>query len=195
MGQSPSNFPQPLGFSYKPLASDEIRLLTLQPGHDDAPISCSISHVSLLDKPKYQPLSYAWGILGNEASITMNGKEVHVGENLRSALYHLRHRDSLLDSHSAIEKNVSSQNPQNKKYPPWEGRVIWIDALCINQEDIKEHSHQVKLMKDISSGAETAIAWLGSCGEESSTAFDHIRGKKGCLTTNSTWSIRNDLKN
>jgi hypothetical protein len=40
-------------------------------------------------------------------------------------------------------------------------RLLWIDALCIDQTDLNERNHQVSIMSDIFSGAESVIAWLG----------------------------------
>lgn len=41
-------------------------------------------------------------------------------------------------------------------------RVIWADALCINQQDDKEKSHQVKLMASIYSRASRVVIWLSA---------------------------------
>ena len=40
--------------------------------------------------------------------------------------------------------------------------TLWIDAVCINQNDISERNHQVLLMGDIYRGATTVLSWLGS---------------------------------
>ncbi|KAH7255231.1 heterokaryon incompatibility protein-domain-containing protein [Fusarium redolens] len=42
-----------------------------------------------------------------------------------------------------------------------DSRVIWADAICINQEDVKERGQQVALMGQIFSGAWQVIIWLG----------------------------------
>lgn len=39
---------------------------------------------------------------------------------------------------------------------------IWIDALCINQQDVLERGHQVDMMGVIYRGAQRVIAWLGT---------------------------------
>jgi ubiquinone biosynthesis protein UbiJ len=67
--------------------------------------------------------------------IELNGTRVDVRENLWSALVHLR------DSRQE--------------------RGLWIDALCINQGDIEERNHQVKLMAFIFARAEEVLVWLG----------------------------------
>jgi hypothetical protein len=40
---------------------DEIRLLSLQPRSSGATIRCTINHVKLSSKPRYEALSYMWG--------------------------------------------------------------------------------------------------------------------------------------
>jgi hypothetical protein len=40
-------------------------------------------------------------------------------------------------------------------------RVLWVDALCINQEDTRERNHQVKQMGAIYQRAERVVVWLG----------------------------------
>lgn len=44
---------------------------------------------------------------------------------------------------------------------PTEPKMIWIDAICINQRDILERNHQVDIMKEIYRGANPVISWLG----------------------------------
>lgn len=43
---------------------------------------------------------------------------------------------------------------------PNQDRVLWIDALCINQKDAAERSHQVALMAKVYRQAKDVIAWL-----------------------------------
>jgi len=44
---------------------------------------------------------------------------------------------------------------------PFSGLMLWIDALCINQQSIEERNHQVLLMGKIYAGARKVIVWLG----------------------------------
>ena len=68
-------------------------------------------------------------------SIELNGQQVFVGENIWWALYHLR------------------QNSQEI--------VLWVDAICIIQNDISERNHQVLKMETIYTNAEEVFVWLG----------------------------------
>ena len=38
---------------------------------------------------------------------------------------------------------------------------MWIDAICINQQDLLEKSRQVAMMGEIYANADTMFAWLG----------------------------------
>lgn len=54
-------------------------------------------------------------------------------------------------------------------------RYIWIDALCINQEDLDEKSHQVSLMRHIFARAEKVIVWLGQESRNASAALMQVQ--------------------
>ncbi|KAH7246888.1 heterokaryon incompatibility protein-domain-containing protein [Fusarium solani] len=108
---------------YKDVASldvvqEQIRILHLEPGWGSTPISCSIHLISLTSDPppKYEALSYTWGDPKVTREIIVNGYLVNVTFNLYSALYRLRQ--------------------------PEEMRVLWVDALCINQTDVDERGQQ-----------------------------------------------------
>ncbi|KAI4859980.1 heterokaryon incompatibility protein-domain-containing protein [Hypoxylon rubiginosum] len=111
------------------------RLLLLLPGDTSSDIQCQL-FVSPLDCPSgFEALSYVWGDSKDTTPITFQGQTHHVTRNLYSALRSLR-------------------------YPDRE-RTLWVDALCINQDDTDERNHQVKLMGQIYSSAKCVVAWLG----------------------------------
>jgi hypothetical protein len=131
---------------YDPLDDHEIRLVTIQEGHFDDPIHCYISKVSLRDERAYEALSYTWGDLTSPGQIYLNGRPYRVTKNLESALRYLRH----------VAKP----------------RVLWIDALCINQMDIPERNSQVMHMNGIYREALEVVAWVGEEGDDSNLVFD-----------------------
>ena len=144
--------------------SDEIRLLYLHPyshGQNDI-ITCSIKHVKLFEVPKYEALSYMWGPKGEFKSISVEANTCFVMENLWSALSHLRLKDEV--------------------------RVLWIDAICINQDDVVERNHQVTQMGGIYGNATRALVWLGKSNQESSLAFS-VLSKTG---EDSDWASYSD---
>jgi hypothetical protein len=97
-------------------------------------IKCTTRHVKLSEKPQYEALSYMWGPK-NYRNIKINGMVFVVRQNLFGALHALR-----------LEEDT---------------RTLWIDAICINQDDISECNHQVVQMGMIYKNAVRCVAWLG----------------------------------
>ena len=116
-------------------------MLKLFPGLDSDPIRISLVHRPLSSLPECEALSYEWGSPTGNHEIVCKGKTLMVTTNLLAALKRLWPRKSVL---------LSS-----------EPRVLWIDALCINQEDIDERFDQVKLMADIYRNAKRTLIWIG----------------------------------
>ena len=117
------------------LGPTDIRLLQLQPGPHGSRIECHIKHVDLDNDPAYEALSYVWGDPSNRVPIMLNGLSVTISVNLADALCRLR---------------LATQP-----------RIVWADALCINQDDLEERSRQVRLMCAIYSKALRVVVWLG----------------------------------
>lgn len=125
-------------FSYARLdeTRQEIRLVFLAPAANfDDEIRCTIRHVSLLDHPEYEAVSYAWGDATITRKVILEGQSYQVTENLILALRHLR--------------------------PKTEERVLWVDAICINQNDLEERGCQVELMARIYAQAVRDLLWVG----------------------------------
>jgi Heterokaryon incompatibility protein (HET) len=125
-------------FKYtKALGLGEFRLLRLLKGERDA-IQCELfdSEFAPPDRvQKYVALSYTWGSKFRPCNIVVNGIETEVTSNVYLALQDLRFKE--------------------------DSRLLWIDALCINQSDEKEKSYQVQQMGLIYKNAEKVIIWLG----------------------------------
>jgi hypothetical protein len=137
---------------YTPLdpTQKEIRLLHLVPAlnHDD-PLVCSFSLASFDEDVDYEALSYAWGDVTPVMPVILEGKEVLITKNLHSALCHLRYLD--------------------------QQRILWPDALCINQSDLRERTHQVSLMSSIYSRASSVLVWLGEAWEGCELAMEMLK--------------------
>jgi hypothetical protein len=120
------------------LEGREIRLLYLCASPDSQrQLECYCRSFDLDDAPPFEALSYVWGDddPSTKTSILFNDKVTQVGESLSDALTRLRLPDST--------------------------RILWADALCINQDDNEEKSHQVPLMRSIYSSARRTAVWLG----------------------------------
>lgn len=124
------------------------RLVRLLPGNPDDPIKCTLHAVDLHKVADAEALSYRWGSMSTSRTISIDKVSFTVTENLFQALIHLR--------------NVENE------------RVLWVDAICINQSDINERNHQVQQMADIYSQARLVIAWLGPESEASRAAFQFL---------------------
>ncbi|KUJ06501.1 HET-domain-containing protein [Mollisia scopiformis] len=136
---------------YRPLDGErrEIRLVTLSPRNFADDIHCTLSRSWLDGQPaSYEALSYVWGDDGSRRQIFIENIPSLVTVNLEVALRHLRRH----------------QQP----------RILWIDAICINQNDIDERNVQVRHMGDVYKYASRVIAWLGEESDDSNLAFDAL---------------------
>lgn len=92
-------------------------------------------HIQLNDNPAYEALSYAWGPPDKHYEITLPNGILRITKSLFLGLMRLRRRGK--------------------------SRLLWIDQLCINQDDIAEKNKQILLMRRIYSSASRVLAWLG----------------------------------
>ena len=145
-------------YSYTPFSSssgqNEVRLLTILPCGEDnhALIECSLDIVVLDENTQFEALSYCWGDAKDKRLVSVKRPEgrfkLQVNHNLHTALRHLRFSDK--------------------------PRVLWVDAVCINQDDVPERNHQVALMRDIYRSSTNTVIWLGEATPESSDALDLV---------------------
>ena len=123
------------------LSGNQIRVLHIQPSSKGSRrLECELKLVSLDDAPVYEALSYVWGVDPPSIKIVCNGQRLKIRPELSYALVRLRLKHTT--------------------------RIVWADALCINQDDNQEKSHQVPLMSKIFSRATKVNVWLGH-GDES----------------------------
>jgi hypothetical protein len=143
-------------YHYSPLSSghDSIRLLRLKPHKDEtADIQCELFEYSQGNSCKethlYDALSYVWGNPDEKLPIFIHGHSFDVTVNLRAALSHLRNH--------TIE------------------RILWVDAICIRQEDEEEKEKQIQSMAKIYGQANRVVVWLGEAADDSDLALEEIR--------------------
>lgn len=127
-------------YCYSPLPEACIRLLRLMPHKDECtPIQCQIFDYHLLGSDEghhlYEALSYVWGTSEKLRTVYVDKARLAVTENLHAALSRLRDRSL--------------------------PRIIWADAICINQDDTQERDHQVLFMAEIYAKASRVVVWLG----------------------------------
>ena len=109
----------PLPFRYRRLVGNDVRFLKVEPGELGSPIICHLHQVPLTQDIKFIALSYAWGKMNLNQTITLNRRRFKITSNLYDALDQLR---------SSVSDFTTS--------------YVWIDAICINQEDTKEKEKQ-----------------------------------------------------
>ena len=126
--------------------SHQIRLLVVDAGQALDEIRCSLLPVYLRDDcPKYEALSYTWGSCYSPRHISLNRSPFTITSNLYGALKRLRRNDT--------------------------PRILWVDALSIDQSNISERGEQVLLMRLIYSYAFNVIIWLGKDSDSSRHAM------------------------
>lgn len=137
-----------------PLKDGEIRILTLHPGTWSSPVVCTLENIALDDAVGgdggFCALSYTWGPPTQpRCAIWINDGVNTVGEQLFEALAHLR----------------DAREPKR----------LWVDAVCIRQDDNNEKSTQLPLMTDIYSCASDVCIWLGPDEDDSGYALATVR--------------------
>ncbi|KAF3763375.1 HET-domain-containing protein, partial [Cryphonectria parasitica EP155] len=119
------------------LLNDEIRLLDILPYGSDgasAPIHCETRVVALSDKPVYEVLSYRWGDPEAKRVVTLDNQQTFVTTKLHAALLRVRLEDKQ--------------------------RTIWIDQLCIDQDNLTEKAVQIRLMREIYTNCSQCLIWV-----------------------------------
>ena len=141
-------------FKYKPIGLEgpAFRLLRLLKGNDDDPIQVQLFESKLPqqeDVRDYAALSYTWGSKFRPCEIMVNGSKMTVTKNAYLALRDLRYREK--------------------------DRILWIDALCIDQNNDKDRGEQVQQMGSIYSKAERVIIWLGEATYETDYVMHYMK--------------------
>ncbi|KAJ3472712.1 hypothetical protein NLG97_g10772 [Lecanicillium saksenae] len=141
-------------YRHTKLESGYIRVLELQPAATaDAGLVCRLRAQKIADAP-YEALSYVWGKptvfyssiwCADEDEASAGSGMLRIGANLARALLAYRRTDQT--------------------------RQIWVDAICIQQDDLEERLSQVRMMGDIFRNATQVLCWLGAFQEPATDEF------------------------
>ncbi|KLU89562.1 hypothetical protein MAPG_08533 [Magnaporthiopsis poae ATCC 64411] len=136
--------------THQPLSQpSNIRLLKLLPAENHASmLQCTLAESVCSPDAQYEALSYVWGKQSPDTmqAIQLNGLPFNVGKNLEEALRQLRPRVGL-------------------------PRILWIDAVCIDQTNTQERNQQVAQMDNVYRNAARVTVWLGPETDMSSGFF------------------------
>ena len=125
-------------YKYDKLPTDRhFRVAEILPGPPSEPIACHLHSQSLDRGMPYEALSYTWGDVSCKVSLVCHNQTLQVTRSLYEMLERLR------------------------PLPGSASRNFWVDALCINQEDLGERGKQVRIMKQIYTNSCRVIIWLG----------------------------------
>lgn len=115
----------------------EIRVLVLQHGRVKDGVQCMMRYISLVNRPllAYETISYVWG----DATV----------------------RGTILLDNVTLDVPKSSETVLRRMRLPKRDRIVWIDAMCINQTDVEERNQQVAMMADIYGNTAKDLIWLG----------------------------------
>lgn len=183
-------------YTYQPLPTkNSIRLLELVPSTDKSRLRCSLKTFELEDAPTFKALSYTWG----HSEITIKRPSTSARDVIASCVS--RHRDARLHEH---EDEVESHGRARRHHIICDGRLMkvtsnlrdalhmlansismplmpktptyyWVDALCVDQQNVLERNTQVARMADIFHKASSVVVWLGREDEYTADALEVIQ--------------------
>lgn len=146
----------------KKLGVNGFRLLYLPAAdYENHPIHANLEAYHTDDCPEYETVSYCWG-----------------GENGDASLY----KPVFLGNYWDILLQTNNCWSMLRYLRPRVGvRIVWVDAICINQKDHRERESQVAIMGSIYERCQRAVVYLGQ---------DMVRSGS---TNNRTYPARRDL--
>ncbi|KAF6815136.1 hypothetical protein CPLU01_14224 [Colletotrichum plurivorum] len=138
-------------YKYVPLDMlvNEMRMIVVEPAADrNAPLVLRLAHCPIVCQVVYFALSYTWGDPEPTRQVTASGQKMTIRANLEFVLRALRSSKTML--------------------------CIWVDAVCIDQENLVERSRQIKRMFEIYHRAVQVYCYVGEPDEASEAALDLI---------------------
>lgn len=128
-----------------------MRLLVLQPGTSGDVLKGSLRAFCIKSLPAYEAISYCWGdfaMADCRQRVILDGRDLPITRNAAGTLLHSRSRKEPIS--------------------------LWLDQVCINQEDVNERSQQVKLMNYIYGKATKVVIHLGEVFRYADIVYDFM---------------------
>lgn len=167
------------GGIYDPLKKDEFRVLVLAPAPESYyPLVCKLETwpipSSRSTKKQYAALSYVWGqgvdngrlcLLPPKYDTLSLSNSDEWGSAMKKAIS-IPIRDNLFRALLRLRRHGPGSQPV----------VLWVDFICINQENADEKTEQLPRMVDIYRNARNVCVWLGEADNQgrSDEAMDFI---------------------
>ena len=175
-------------FPYRRLNHEntEIRLLVLLPGKGASVVEIEIFHTTLDQNPNYEALSYCWGEPSDTTPICLKAQNEHSiaprpGPTglLNTASLNMPKTwvfPNTLDSPGIyqFQATVNLESALRQLRHETEARTLWVDAICINQQDDSEKGHQVRQMDQVYKRCSRVCIWLGPAADNSDAAMDML---------------------
>jgi hypothetical protein len=167
-------------YNYPKLRGDhDIRLFEIYPdggnggflGYWRDGVKGRIIHSNLLWGPSYDAISYTWA---DEKGDSAETEEIYI-----------------MNERATVSVTSNCVRVLEKLRHPKKRRLVWIDAICIDQHSDPDRTHQVSLMARIYMSANKVIAYTGEATEESDMLFDwmnSVHPKDLVIPTNSGWA-------
>lgn len=140
--------PRTQEFLYTPLsdASKCIRLLRMRPfSPRDSISSFEMTKHDMGDLPEYAAISYVWGSSSERHQVLIDESYMEVNSSAHAALT------------QACNLNRTAVNDEGDDHV-----YLWMDTICINQQDLREKGLQVMMMAEIYQMASVVYACIGS---------------------------------
>lgn len=167
--QPVNQWPKYSGYQYLSEADSEIRLLRISFAPGSHTVSVNIIHASLHDRDlAYAALSYRWGPPDRLRPILIDGEEVHIRGSLHAFLTALCERELTY--------------------------LVWLDSLCINQQDSNERNWQVRMMGGIYTNALHVHVWLGEATPDSDYFLSYLQHRNDPSLASSPYLVEHRIK-
>lgn len=147
-----------VAFEHTPLPDPQthIRLLKVINGHIGQPAKCELTTWPLESLPPYYAISYTWGEPSDTTNIEINDKRMVVRRNCEYVLQ------------QAFAEDAAA--------------YLWVDAICIDQENLQEKSYQVAMMGDMYQRAARVLACIGPHADDSDFLMGILASRKAFLS-------------
>lgn len=145
------------------LAQPSIRVIRIQKDSRKKDIRCGLKHI-MVENDQYVCLSYMWGSPEPTSTIYINDKPFQVRQNLYEFL-------------------VKARKFRKQEW-------LWIDAICIDQDNNNERGDQVRLMAQIYSRAKYVLVYPGRVSRAVNVVYHIVQGTRWLRTSRSAIASR-----